>query len=124
MPPLLIYDGKCSFCIACVRYLRARTGGAVEYSPFQKGESVEYVTPDGEVYRGARAIFEALAAGGSPWWRWAYRRVPGFAPAAEAVYRFVAKRRRCRSVCAAPQQAQPQQRGAHDRERGRLRRTG
>jgi predicted DCC family thiol-disulfide oxidoreductase YuxK len=104
--PLLVYDGDCSFCVACVRYLQARTGSAIEYAPFQKAaaslpqiplerfrEAVQLITPAGEVRSGACAVFEALAAGGAPQWAWAYRRIPGFASAAEAAYRVVARHR-------------------------------
>jgi predicted DCC family thiol-disulfide oxidoreductase YuxK len=46
------------------------------------------------VYRGAEAVFRALAhapRGGLP--LWLYRRVPGFASVAEAVYARVARNR-------------------------------
>jgi hypothetical protein len=52
------------------------------------------VSPDGEVFEGAEAVFRSLAE--TPGHRWplaAYRRVPGFAAAAEAAYRFIARHR-------------------------------
>jgi len=103
--PLLLYDGACSFCRAQVERLRVRTGDAVEYAPYQSApdtgvareqlaSAVHVVSADGNVTRGAEAIFTALAARtGSHPLLWAYRRLPGFAALAEAGYRLVARNR-------------------------------
>ena len=56
--------------------------------------SVWLIEPDGMVSGGAEAVFRSLAyAPTHAWPLWAYRHVPGFAPASEAFYRFVAARR-------------------------------
>jgi len=105
--PLLIYDGDCGFCRRSVARWRTVTGEHVDYAPSQEaadrfpqvsreqfGQSVVLVEPDGGICFGARAVFRALASvpgRGLGWW--AYRRVPGFAPASEAAYRFVAAHR-------------------------------
>jgi lipase maturation factor 1 len=55
---------------------------------------VVLVSSDGQVFEGAEAVLRSLAE--TPGHRWllaAYRRVPGFAAAAEAAYRFVARHR-------------------------------
>jgi hypothetical protein len=55
---------------------------------------VVLVSSDGEVLEGAEAVFRSLAeAPGHRWPLAAYRRVPGFAAAAEAAYRFIARHR-------------------------------
>jgi predicted DCC family thiol-disulfide oxidoreductase YuxK len=55
---------------------------------------VVLVSPDGEVFEGAEAVFRSLAeAPGRQWPLEAYRRIPGFAAIAEAAYRLVARHR-------------------------------
>ncbi len=90
---MLVYDGECAFCTACTRYLKSRTRDSVAYAPFQDEprQAVELVVPGGEVHRGARAVFEALACGGSRGWLWAYKRIPGFGAASEWVYKVIAR---------------------------------
>jgi len=93
--PLLVYDGDCAFCTDWVRRLQSLTGDSVAYAPFQDApqQAVQLVLPGGEVHRGARAVFEALACGGLRGWLWAYKRVPGFAPISEWIYRLIARHR-------------------------------
>src|SRR6266704_2960950 len=105
--PLLIYDGECGFCRAWIARWRRATGDRVEYAPFQEAaarfpeiprqrfaESVQLLEPDGRWTQGAEAVFRSLAcAPGRGWLLWLYRRAPGFAPASEACYRFVARHR-------------------------------
>lgn len=56
--------------------------------------SVQLVERDGRVYEGAEAVFRALAtAPGGGWPLALYRRVPGLASLAEAIYRFIARHR-------------------------------
>lgn len=105
--PTLLYDADCGFCRGWVARWRRATGGRVEYLPFQAAgerfpqiareslaESIHLIEPGGEVTRGARAVFGALAharLGGA--WLWAYRQVPGFAAVSEWTYRRVARNR-------------------------------
>jgi predicted DCC family thiol-disulfide oxidoreductase YuxK len=107
--PVLIYDGDCGFCRYWLARLRRRVGERMEYLPFQDPqipvrfphlsisrlkESVHVVAVDGTLYKGARAVFEALALGGMKLPIRAYRWVPGGALLSEAAYRFVARRRK------------------------------
>jgi predicted DCC family thiol-disulfide oxidoreductase YuxK len=105
--PLLIYDGDCGFCGYWARYWQRLTGEAVEYRPYQEvaeqypkitradfQRAVQYVTPGGQHASAAEASFLTLShARGKGIWLWLYRRVPGFGPAAEVAYAFVAAHR-------------------------------
>ena len=105
--PLLIFDGECDFCRIWVEYWKLRTGGLVAYAPFQEAasqfpdippedfaRSIHLALPEGEMLTGAHAVFRALSfAPGVPWLLEMYRRVPGFAPISELVYRFIAAHR-------------------------------
>jgi len=106
--PLLLYDGDCHFCRRWIIRWKSFTGNSVDYAPFQErgGDfpeipkeayeaSVQLVTPAGEQFRGAEAVFRTLAyAPGRRWMLWAYQRIPGIAPLTEWGYRFVARHRR------------------------------
>lgn len=86
---------------------RRLTGERIEYAPFQEAaervpsvsreafaRAVHLIEPDGRISRGAEAAFRSLASTpglGLP--HWLYRFVPGFAPLAEAGYRWVASHR-------------------------------
>ena len=107
--PLMIFDGDCNFCALWIRRWQQATGDAVEYHPFQDARiteqfpelsrkqfetAVHLVEPDGAVYRGAEAVFRALAhnprkCGPLRW----YQQSAGFAAATERCYRFVAEHR-------------------------------
>lgn len=104
--PQLIFDGDCGFCRHCVRWLQARTGDRVRYESFQAAKSLPaslsetdlrqavHLIEDGNLSRGAEAIFRALAsAPGYGAWLWGYRNVPGFAALTEGMYRLVASNR-------------------------------
>ncbi len=105
--PLLVYDGDCTFCRIWIARWRARTGTAVDYETSETAaprypdceaswfrESVVLILPDGAVRTGAGAALGALrAAGRARLIGWAFDHLPGFAPAAEACYRFIAHRR-------------------------------
>ncbi|MDE3000163.1 MAG: lipase maturation factor family protein [Gemmatimonadota bacterium] len=110
---MLVYDGNCGFCARWVDRIRAAAGDRVSYAPSQEvghrfpqispeqfENAVQWIGPDGEVYSGARAALFALAftgpAGKLLWW--AYSRLPWFAGAAEAAYRFVAHNRKTAST--------------------------
>ena len=105
--PLVIFDGKCSFCGLWIAYWKDMTGDRVEYAPSQDvaGEfpqipreefkkSVQLVMPDGEVLSGARAVYQLLTyAPGLGWLLRLYDDVPGFGRASELAYRFIAAHR-------------------------------
>ena len=71
--PVLIYDGKCGFCKIWIEYWKTLTADAITYAASQDvgpdypqipeaafSESVQLVTPSGEVLSGAHAVFETL----------------------------------------------------------------
>ena len=105
--PLFVFDGSCGFCRSWIERSRRLTDGAVAYAPSQElapaqagippeafERSAILIMPDGEAFSGAEAILRALAL--VPARRLPlgiYRWVPGAAPAAEAVYRLVARHR-------------------------------
>jgi predicted DCC family thiol-disulfide oxidoreductase YuxK len=105
--PVLVYDGECGFCRRWAERWRSSTGAAVTYVPYQEAaarhpdvplerfeRSIQWFGPGKERAEGAEAAFRALAtAPGRGGWLWAYRNLPGFAGASEAVYRLVAPRR-------------------------------
>jgi len=105
--PLLIYDGKCSFCGIWVRYFQRCTGPAIDYvssqevgpqypeiSPEEFKRSIYFIRSDHTHAKGARAAFELMAQmPGKAWLLWSYRNIPGFIAASEAAYRFIAGHR-------------------------------
>jgi len=105
--PLLIFDGDCGFCRRFVERWRVRAGTWVDFAPYQEvaerfpqiprehfTHAVHLVLPDGQVLRGAEAVFRVLAfAPGGGWMLWLYRHLPGFAPVSEFGYGLVARNR-------------------------------
>ena len=109
--PLLLWDGECGFCARSVSWLRRMTSNTLDELPSEHrsgdakrltdealAQAVHLLDRDGSVWTGAAAIFRALDLGGcrsgSLLW-WLYRKLPLFAPVAEAGYRLVARSRRC-----------------------------
>ncbi len=107
--PLMIYDGDCNFCARWICRWRHSTGGNVEYLPYQDPQisgrfpeipreefqsSVQLVQTDGAVFRGAEAVFHALALNPHGHWLldW-YQHSPVFARTTEWSYAFVASHR-------------------------------
>lgn len=105
--PLLVYDGECGFCLRWVGRFRRLTGGRVRYEPFQTAaerfpeipraefkRAVRLIDPEGRAWAGAAATFQLLRHVRGLAWVWPlYARVPGFARASEAAYRWVADHR-------------------------------
>ena len=105
--PIVLFDGDCGFCRFWVARWHARTRGLVDFAPAQQAASrfpqvteeawkraVQLVTPAGEVYSGAEAVFRTLAY--VPGYRLLltiYLCLPGARPASEAAYRLVADHR-------------------------------
>jgi lipase maturation factor 1 len=105
--PVLVYDGACEFCRRWIERWRTRTADRVDYLPLQKPgvlrrlgisrsdalRSVQLVTPDGNRYSGAEAVFRTLEY--APELRTLARvgRLPVLRQIAEVVYRQIAKRR-------------------------------
>lgn len=106
LSPVMIYDGDCGFCKRWIDRWQRLTRGRVNYiaikdarelcpeiSEAELKRAVHLVEPDGRVYRGAEAVFQALSyapAGGLLTWP---ARLPGLLPFAERAYAFVAQRR-------------------------------
>jgi len=107
--PLLVFDGDCQFCRRWIARWKNATAGAVDYLPFQDEmiasrfpevprqafeEAVHLFLPDGSVFRGAEAVFRALAEGGRfRWFSRLYRKFPTFADLTEMLYDEVALHR-------------------------------
>lgn len=106
--PVMLFDGTCGFCRRWVERWRDRTAGRVRFIPYQEEKpfflsrralerSVHLLAPEG-IYRGAHAVFRALAE--SPGRRWtkgwglrAYRHLPLFSIVSEAAYSKIARHR-------------------------------
>ncbi len=105
--PRLVYDGDCGFCRRWVLRWRRETRDRVELRPYQEAADehpevpsedfrrwVHFFDGEGGVFRGAEAVFRALAlAPDKRWLLWAYEHVPGWRHASECVYRVVARHR-------------------------------
>ena len=105
--PLLIYDGDCSFCKFWVEHWKSLTDSYVSYAPYQEvadqfpeiplaafQAAVQFIDRQGTIWSGAEAVFRSLACVPEKrWLLWCYRRVPGFAPVSNFIYRFVARHR-------------------------------
>lgn len=106
----VVYDDSCDFCRGQAERWEERTRGRIEFVrasdaprrfPDLRGtdRAICWVGPDGEVRRGAEAVFSILAVEGS-FGRLllrARRFLPGFGWAVEAAYRLVASNRRALS---------------------------
>jgi len=105
--PTLVFDGACGICRTWVDYWRQLTGTRVDYRPYQEAaadfpqiavedfkRAVQLIEPDGRVTAGAAATFRLAryAPSRGLYW-WLYENLPGFAPASEAAYTFLSRRR-------------------------------
>lgn len=107
--PVLVYDGDCGFCRDWVRRLsrwdradairkvpardRGQVAGLPHLSDASLARAMHFVTPEGAVYLGARALPPLLPylPGGillAP-----LLRIPGAQPLADRIYRWIADRR-------------------------------
>ena len=107
MNPILIYDGRCGFCVIWVDYWRQLTGERVAYAPSQEAgwrypeispdefkRSVWLIDADGKRASGAEAVFRLMAhLPGKSWPLWLYEHVPAVAFVSELCYRFIAQHR-------------------------------
>ncbi|WP_336321950.1 DUF393 domain-containing protein [Streptomyces lavendofoliae] len=106
--PVLVYDGDCGFCTACVAFVERRLRpdcdivpsqradlAALGVTPERAGHEALWVTPAGEVYGGARAVAKILLRSGRGWAPLgALLLVPPLRWAAHGAYRLVADNRR------------------------------
>jgi len=83
------YDSNSALCKPWVEFWKSLTEDRVEYIA-QLNKSAEFRNEQ-TICKGAEAIFQLLAqAPGYEWMFRLYRRVPGFKPFAELIYRFIA----------------------------------
>lgn len=106
-PPLMIYDGNCTFCIRWIERWQKITKNRIYCAPYQEiiqyfpqlnelqcEEAVQFVDEDGKVYPAAAAIFKSLhTANCLPWFYKLYQSQPLFAKISEFIYRWVARNR-------------------------------
>lgn len=105
--PLLLFDGDCGFCTACVEWLAARMVRRARMLPWQRADLaalglsraeaekvVWWIEPDGRRLAGARAMARALEACRPPW-RAVGRglRAPGARRVADGAYALVSRAR-------------------------------
>ncbi len=104
---LMLYDGDCGFCTDVAKRWKRKAGPVLRIAPYQDETArpaglpiphleheVHLIDTDGRVYRGAAAVFRAMAThrGYAVLW-WLYRYIPGFSTVSEWVYRWVANNR-------------------------------
>ena len=106
-PPLLIFDGDCSFCRLWIDFWKQLTADRVACAPYQEvaaqfpqipvanlKRAVHLALPDGETLSAAHAVFRSLASVPKyAWMLWAYLHIPFFATISEWLYRLVAAHR-------------------------------
>lgn len=107
MAPLLIFDGDCGFCTASVNVLRRWIRPECDIAPWQQTdlaalglsprecqEAVQFVTGDGRILDGSRAVMATLRTARQPWPNVAaLGSTPPVAWLADRVYRWIAAHR-------------------------------
>lgn len=107
MGAVLVFDGDCGFCTACVEFTRRWIRPSVDIQPWQFldladyglteeqcAEAVQFVATDGRIHSGSRAVTGMLRTAHRPWpWIAALADAPGIAPIAASAYRLVARNR-------------------------------
>lgn len=105
--PLIVFDGDCPFCRARIERWRDALGGQLQFLPYQElrgkiseiddaafRQAVHYIDRDGRAFRGAEALFRAMAdCGRKRWPATLYATWPPLAFAAESAYRWIAANR-------------------------------
>lgn len=106
----MVYDGDCNFCTCWIHRWKRITGDRVDYLSYQDPQvaaqfpelpitrfehAVQLITPDGNVYEAAEAVFRSLAFNPHRAWlfNW-YSHSPMFARISESSYRLVAGHRK------------------------------
>ena len=90
--PVMLFDGRCTFCGRWVQRWRNSTGDSIDYQPYQDaaarftqispdapGKAVHLIEPDGRISRGAEAVFRAWALADHRRWTWQlYQKIAAF----------------------------------------------
>jgi predicted DCC family thiol-disulfide oxidoreductase YuxK len=119
--PVLLFDGECGFCRQWVARLRRwdRHGaihtlpasdrhtlaGLPSISDASLDRAMHFITPDGRVYSGARALPALLPYLSGGRWLAPVLRVPGVQAVADRLYAWISARRHrfgCGDRCALP----------------------
>ena len=109
--PVLVFDGECGFCRACVRFITRRTRRALVVVAYQETDlaslgltreqcasAVQWVDASGGIASAHRAVAAALRHARLPWpMVGAVIALPGISRIASRVYERVARRRSCDS---------------------------
>ncbi len=107
MRALMIFDGDCAFCTTSANFMRRRIRPRCDIEPWQRTDiaafgltpedcttAVQFVTADGRVYSGSRAVMRMLREAPQPWPALgAIGDAPGVAWVADRVYRWIALNR-------------------------------
>lgn len=105
--PVMLYDGDCAFCQCWIEKWNKITESNVTYEPYQKAafrypqisekdcqKAVQLIMTDGRVFKGAHAVFKALALSGrNSAFLWCYEHMVFFAAISEWFYRIIARHR-------------------------------
>ena len=104
---LMIFDGDCAFCTTSANFMRRRIRPRCDIEPWQRTDiasfglteqdcttAVQFVTAEGRVYSGSRAVMRMLREAPQPWpVVGAIGDAPGVAWVADRVYRWIAVNR-------------------------------
>jgi predicted DCC family thiol-disulfide oxidoreductase YuxK len=103
--PLLLFDGECRFCSACIEWLASRLERRTRLLPWQAADldalgvterearrTVWWIEPSGERFPSAQAVARALIACGSGWRRLGLLLLtPGIRTLGDAAYYGIAR---------------------------------
>jgi predicted DCC family thiol-disulfide oxidoreductase YuxK len=109
--PVLVFDGECEFCRACVRFITRRTRRPLVVVAYQEADlvvlrltreqcesAVQWVDVSGGIASAHLAVARALRYARAPWsMAGAVIALPGLSRIAAWVYERVARRRSCDS---------------------------
>lgn len=103
----LIWDGDCAFCAGCVKFIERRIRTSAKIVAHQKAdlkvlgltteqcnEALQWVSADGQIRSGSRAVAELLKSANGAWPVFGVLiDLPGIRLISSAIYKLVAKNR-------------------------------
>jgi predicted DCC family thiol-disulfide oxidoreductase YuxK len=103
--PTLVYEGDCGVCSRIAESCRTWTGGSVDILSSMDAakrfsaisptlDAVRLVKPQGDILKGAKAIFAVLESAGKSWPLRFYQSTPAFAAISESIYSIISRRHR------------------------------